>query len=332
MKTSGHLALALPLPVARIGRQAGLTLIELLVALAVSMVVTVAAVAALAAGLRGFSGVDSASQLRDNARFAVNLIQRVGVQTGYKDIAYAATPRPSNVSGVSANPDPAVFGFNNATPSVADPSHAATARTGGPGFGSDVLVLRYQSPETFPGSGVVDQSVIDCMGRPSSSTAVPKDRDSAMTSILHVAVNNGEPALMCTTIDSAGVISAPRPLISGVENFQVLYGVDGVTTGAAPTILPDSIADSLLRADQLDVPSDTVGTNKNWRRVRSLRIGMVLRGARGSAADRVAQTFYPLGQTMWASTDEQTKYQPAPDGRLRHVVTFTVHLRNEQGL
>ena len=137
---------------------------------------------------------------------------------------------------------------------------------------------------------------------------------------------------MCTTVDNQGVISAARPIVSGVENFQVLYGVDGVSAGVAPTEAADSIADSFLRADQLTVAGDAVATNANWRRVRSLRIGMVLRAAAGSAADRDAQAFYPLGRTMWASADEGSKFEPPPDSRLRQAVTFTVHLRNAQDL
>lgn len=313
-------------------KQEGLTLIELLVALAVSTLVALVAVSALIVSRQGFSSVDAASRLRDNARFAVEMIQRIGVQAGYKDIAYAATPRPTGVTGVSANPDPAVFGFNNAVPLTTDPSHFSTARGAEPGFGSDVLVLRYQSPETFPGSGVTDQSVIDCLGQPAAPAAAPKDRDSVMTSVLHVAVNKGEPTLMCTTISNTLAISTARPIVAGVENFQVLYGVDGVTPGAKPVLPVDSIADSYLRADQLTVPTDPEATNENWRRVRSLRIGMVLRGAPGSAATRAAETFYPLNKTMGSAADTGSNFAAPVDGRLRQVVTFTVHLRNDQGL
>ncbi|KAB7535791.1 hypothetical protein ET532_027825, partial [Verminephrobacter sp. Larva24] len=75
-----------------------------------------------------------------------------------------------------------------------------------------------------------------------------------------------------------------RPIISGVENFQVLYGVDGI--GPANTAVPgttDRVVDRYLRADQLTVSgSQPASINKaatyaNWRRVRSIRIGVVLR-------------------------------------------------------
>jgi type IV pilus assembly protein PilW len=321
------------------GRQSGLTLVELLVALAISSIVAIAAVSALIVSRQGLTTVDAASQLRDNARFATDLIQKLGVQTGYEDFIYATTNRPANVVGVATNPDPYVAGFNNAIPSASDPYNTATARTAGTiGYGSDVLVLRYQASETFPGSGVSDKTMIDCAGN--SSTAIPSNRDDRMVSVLYVGVNTvGEPSLMCSTGPST-----EQPIVQGVENFQVLYGVDHVTPNTAPgTATTDSVADRFLRADQMVVASDPVGTNANWRRVRSLRIGMVIRGPIGSAQDTTAQTFYPLGQAknasggspgsaMSSSSDPGTIFSPAADSRMRQAVTFTVHLRNEQGL
>ncbi|MBC7376836.1 MAG: PilW family protein [Burkholderiaceae bacterium] len=322
--------------------QRGFTMVELLVAMAVSMIVALAAISALIVSRQGFSAVDASSQLRDSARFAVDMIQRIGVQAGYKDIAYAATLRPTNNSGVASNPAPGVFGFDNALASATDPTGSSTARTAGSvGYGSDVLVLRYQIPETYPGSLVPDQSMIDCLGQ--SATAIPTDRDNTVASIIHVDIAEGEPSLMCTTVNATGTISTPRPIIKGVENFQILYGVDGVVANTAPTGTSDFVADRYLRADQMVVAGDAVATNANWRRVRSIRIGMVVRGAADSTNDRTSITYYPFGtapgsssgaagSAMSSTSDAGTAFTPAFDGRLRQVVTFTVHLRNDQGL
>jgi type IV pilus assembly protein PilW len=105
-----------------------------------------------------------------------------------------------------------------------------------------------------------------------------------------------------------------------------------------------SVADRYLRADQMTVAANPVGTNANWRRVRSLRIGMILRGPAGSSPESTTQpTLYPLGQApdsnggsagsaLSSASDPGTIYSPTADRRLRQVVTFTVHLRNDQGL
>jgi len=321
-------------------RQTGLTLVELLVALAISSVIAMAAVSALIVSRQGFTTVDAASQLRDNARFATDLIQRLGVQAGYKDLKYATTPRPVNVIGVPPTPLFAdVSGVNNAFASYTDPYNSWTARAAGSvGYGSDILILRHQAAETFPDSSVSDRTMIDCSGR--LSLAPPSDRDDRMVSVLYVAVGtDNEPSLMCSTGPSTA-----QPIVQGVENFQVLYGVDNVTPNTAPgSATVDSVADRFLRADQMVVAGDAAGTNANWRRVRSLRIGMVIRGPVGSAQDATAQTLHPLGQAknasggssgsaMSSSSDPGTVFSPGADSRMRQTVTFTVHLRNEQGI
>ena len=326
--------------VARPRSQYGLTLVELLVAMAISMVIVIAAVSALIMSRRGFTTVDAASQLRDNARFATDLIQRLGVQTGYKDATFAAKTRTPQDD---PNPDPNVTGFNNAVPSSTDPYNTAAARTtGSVGEGSDALVLRFQSAETFPGSGVPDGAMINCAGNPVSG--IPQNLDDRSTSVLYVDISSdGEPSLMCSTGPST-----EQPIVRGVENFQVLYGVDSVMPNTAPTaatgaVAVYSVANRYLRADQMVVSGDAVGTKANWRRVRSLRIGMVLRGPVGSAQETVSRRLYPLGQAkasttgsagsaMSSAADVNTAFDTPVDSRLRQTVTFTVHLRNEQGL
>lgn len=323
--------------------QSGLTLVELLVALVISTVIAIAAVSALIVSRQGFTTVDSASQLRDNARFATDLIQRLGVQAGYLDF------NSLEKNGSTETRDPTITGFNNALADATDPLNTLNTRTAGSvGYGSDVLILRYQAASLHPELGVTvppqlsDKSMIDCSGNTSANA--PSGLNDVMVSILHLAVSQGEPSLMCTTQLPVG-FSTPQPIVRGVENFQVLYGVDGVIPNTAPsgTAATDSIASRYLRADQMVVSGDPVGTNANWRRVRSLRIGMVLRGPLGSAQETVARTFYPLGQAKDSSTgttgsamssanDPGTLFSPGADNRMRQTVTFTVHLRNEQGL
>ncbi len=318
----------------------GLTLVELLVALAISAVIAIAAVSALIVSRQGFTTVDAASQLRDNARFATDLIQRLGVQAGYSSIDFAASTRTASDD---TNPAPQIFGFNNSTPSASDPLNSASTRTSPStvGYGSDVLILRYQTSAPYAGALTSDKSMIDCFGNATDS--LPMNRDDRFANILYVGLdNNSEPSLMCRTDN---LNASAQPIVRGVENFQVLYGVDGVIANTLVTASPTGVATNYLRADQFAVPGDSDGskTNTNWRRVRSIRIGMVIRGALGSAQETLAQTYYPFGRAVGASggaagsalsssDDPGTVFTPAADSRLRQVVTFTIHLRNEQGL
>jgi type IV pilus assembly protein PilW len=199
--------------------------------------------------------------------------------------------------------------------------------------------------------------MIDCAGNTLSTVPDPLSTDpvqvgqaydNRIVSIFHIAENNGEPALMCTYSPNGAAPWTTLPVIQGVENFQVLYGVDGVEPNAAlspavAAVWPD-VPNRYLRADQMRVGTpDSVDSKANWRRVRSIRIGMVLRSAPGATQDRNAQDFFPFGKakgssagvagSAFASTaDPGTSFSPTPDGRLRQGVTFTIHLRNDQTL
>lgn len=323
-------------------RQTGLTLVELLVALVISAVVVVAAFSALIVSRQGFTATDTASQLRDNARFLTDLIQRIGVQAGYLDYKFSVTPA-GNDANTATTPEPDVKGFNNALASATETGTDFTSRGAASLDGSDVLVLRYQASETYPGSGVADNAMVNCLGSPAQS--LPSDRNERVLNVFHIAVaNDNEPSLMCTAVNTKSGAIDTQPLIRGVETFQVLYGVDGVTPNTAlPAVLPATAntPSRYLRADQMIVAGNTGATNKNWSRVRSILVGMVIRGPAGSAPERTALTYYPFGSAPGSSTgskgssmmsinDVGTEFKPVADNRLRQVVTLVVHLRNSQ--
>lgn len=316
----------------KIKRQKGLTLVELMVAVAISLIVVLAATAALLVSRQGFRQVDATAQLRENAKFSENLIQRLAVQAGYRDVVYAATPRPVLTDGLTEE-RPNVYGFNNSTRKADDRSDQATGSSGT--NGSDILVLRFQSAAQASGANGADKAIIDCAGFTPSS--VMADRYQRYSSVFHVSNSSGEPTLMCTRWADPNETqqSDTHPLISGVENFQVLYGVDGIKAGNTTFTTADSVAETYLRADQITV-SDPKISLQRWQRVRSIRIGMVVRAATGTAIGPTNIQTRPFGSgtaaAMFSSTsDTGTIYTPPNDGRLRQSVAFTIHLRNPQG-
>jgi type IV pilus assembly protein PilW len=301
-------------------RQAGLTLVELMVAVVLGLLIAAASVAALIVARQGFKSVDSAAQMRENARFAASLIQRIAVQAGFENAAYGQ---------ITVNKEPGLEGFDDA---LVDTSGWALAPTGlssgsrssGCGGvtdtscrnGSDVLVVRYWGVSR---AGTADGTMINCAGM-----AEPEGTDRAY-SIFHVARSAaGEPTLACTYRNPTSGVWATVPLVAGVEAFQVLYGTDVNDT--------DSVADQYLRASQLATTPTAVPAD-NWRRVRSLRIGLVIRGAAGDAVDRAATaaaSMPVLGAGFVDPADAGSGLTFAADGRLRQRLVFTVHLRNAQ--
>lgn len=308
-------------------RQRGLTLVELLVALALGMLIATAAVATLIVARQGFRSVDTGAQLRENARLAATLIQRVVVQAGFENAAYGFYTDPK---------DAGLRGYDNAwignVSGSTGPSYAHDSRTGctqtdtSCANGSDMLVVRYWGASR---NGTADGSIVNCAGR-----AEPEGTDRAI-SIFHVVrSSSGEPTLACTFSTVTGGVTTwtTVPLVTGVEGFQLLYGVDtqnGATVAASPSA-GDTVADRYLTARQLDtIPSSTVA--ENWQRVRSVRIGLLIRG---SSADSVAPAQVDTPVLGAGLTDPlvdigSTLRTPA-DGRVRHSMIFTVHLRNAQ--
>lgn len=321
-------------------RMGGLTLIELLVALALTSTIVAAASGALLLARRGFSSVDAVSQLQDNARFAADVLLRTAAQSGYLDVGYAVQTQGSAFKiAAAAAPVAYVQGYDNALQPTGAVGVNGSRATGCPrsaasacANGSDVLVVRAQASARVPGASTTDKALINCMGN--AIDVVPTARNDLLVSVFYVDIgSDNEPSLMCSVGTTAAMRTGTQPVVQGVESFQVLYGVDGVTPHAAPTEATDGVPDRYLRADQMVVPGDDAATLANWQRVRALRIGMVLRGPVGTVQDkRLAAVLYPLGASMASADDAGSTYTAPGDGRLRQAMTFTVHLRNLQAL
>jgi type IV pilus assembly protein PilW len=355
----------------KLNKQLGFTLVELMVALALSLLVVAASVSALLVSRQGFTSIDAASQLRDNARFASDFITRLSVQSGFKDTKHVDTTSHSLFKsiGTPSDPDTPVFGYNNAKlGSGTDPlatsvnnsrdTNCPAAEGTSCANGSDILVLRYQagSKNTDSGAGSgpaeIDNAMFNCAGIRELNT--PTSPSDVIESMLYVdrSGTNLEPTLMCKYRSSSGAswVPAPTPLVQGVESFQILYGTDGVVANTVPvarapigvlpnisplTGQPDSVPDRYLRADELTVAGNDSATKENWRRVRSLRIGLIVRGAPGSAQAPAAQRLYafsPSGTLAYPPTAFSSTFLDiaATDTRVRQVVTFTVYLHNFQ--
>lgn len=309
-------------------RQEGMTLVELMVSLVIGLVITAAAVAALIAARSGFGSVDSTTQMRENARFSADLMHRLIVQGGFEDVAggqMSAVPPQGKA--------PALEGFDDSLVTVSSGTLTALAsgtRSSGCGGvtdtscmnGSDVLVIQFFGTSR---GGVADGSMINCAG-----VAEPENLVRRATSIFHVVRSAaGEPTLACT-YQKADDTWVTEPLVPGVEAMQVLYGVDNVVPNTAPVGATDSVPERYLRASQIVVAGNAAATADNWRRVRSVRIGLLFRSPATDAIDRnaVAATYDVLGAGLSVSADTLSRLTVPADGRLRQAMVFHVHLRN----
>lgn len=299
-------------------RARGLTLVELLVALAISLVIVIAASAFFLSSSRSRDTQDGASQLQDNARFATEMITKNIQQAGYQNYIWntAGAVARREVSPPS-DEQPDIRGFNN---SAAGSGIDFTSSTWGHNKttnrvnNSDALVVRFQGS----GSGSGDGSIIDCMGRPQPEPAVAGDRAYSIFEVNQSGT--GEPELRCRYVTATGV--ATEPIVRGVESLQLLYGVD---TDA------DAVADTWKNAQEVDNGCLAAACITNWQQVRVVRVGMVFRSPTAVAVTAVSgtSTLSPLGANFsQGSVSPDTLTVNSSDGRLRKVVTFTVNVRN----
>lgn len=322
--------------------QRGLTIMELLVAMAVGMIVIIAALSMLVLGRSGYDAVDSTSQLVDRERFAVDLISRLIAQTGFEDLSANPPTTRAVVRAAGGDPEPDIFAWNNAVHTALDdlditgstkivdenrPTKCGSVTDTSCRNGSDVLLIRFQGV-----GSPADGTMINCrgLGEPGLTTGDLNERAISML-FVHRDSNTGEPNLYCAYYNHAtGAWVDRQPMLEGVESMQLLFGTDNVTPATAPAgVAEDVTYDRWLRADQLKVAGNLVATRENWRRVRAVRVGLVLRGPAASAQEFATASIAPLGSpTYVAAADVGSQLNVAADGRLRRVVNFTVHLRN----
>lgn len=296
--------------------QIGLSLIELLVALAISLVVVIAAAAFFLTSGRTRDTQESASLLQDNARFATDIITRNIQQAGYQNYIWSSAGASFRREVAPPSDDePDLRGFND-TAAGTDLDHGVHGRSTNRVNRSDTLVARFQGSGLTTGDG----SMIDCLGRPQAEPVSAGDRAYSIFEVRQSS-SSTEPELRCKTYNSATGVFSSEVIVRGVETLQFMYGVD---TNA------DTFVDKWLNAAEVS-PAGSTTVKDDWAKVKSVRVGMVMR-----SPDRVSvaattgsstSTLVPLGSNFTQSNGD-TLVVNSNDGRLRRVVTFTVNLRN----
>jgi len=308
------------------GRQRGMTLVELLVAMAVGLLVVLAATATFVGSRQLFAANAEAQGVEDSLRFAAFVVRGVVRQAGYSDYAPDhAEADGSVVIASSANlsapaDDPSgldIVGASNARVAATGESHGTHNSKGV--NGSDSLRVRFFGRSRAGGDGTApDGTMVDCMGiaQPGPSAARPALADRAW-SFFHVAeAADKEPELYCKYHSETQDTFRSEALARGIEVFKVVYAYDG--NG-------DGVPERWLDAAQLEAQAGSAAAiGSEWRKVVGLRIGMVARSARNNSWPRLqGETLYPLGTDFSGAS-----FKPPADGRLRRTSTFTVMLRN----
>jgi type IV pilus assembly protein PilW len=306
----------------------GLTLVELLVALVLSSIVSLAVIALYSTTASTYRTNDANQELQDTARFVMDVISQQIKLAGLQDQAQSAFWNKALVaqsmpvalaSWDNLNWGNMVFGANNST--IATPGNVNSNGVDGSGGynSSDVLGVRFFGSSLLTDNTKPDSTVIDCQGFPQNYPITVGDVAYSIFWVKSTGTADGEPELHCISRGNpvAGTLNrATQPIARGVESFQVMYSVDAGSNSA-----PDRWLDA-----------QEVTAAAAWPTVRMVRVGFILRGAPGSGTVQ-QPTMYPMGDEFSkvsgsASTVNGMFFTPPNDGRLRKAFTLQVTLRN----
>jgi type IV pilus assembly protein PilW len=333
-------------------RQFGYTIIELMIAITISLIILASLVAIFANNSRTRVEIERANQQTENGRYALQIIV-----DDLHNAGYLAEFNPAPLPTPAAKPDPCdatVGGLTNALPiAVQGYDNGANAPTCLTDIrpGTDILVVRHASTCAVGSAGcdpnllgnayfqtsgcnnsaelasgnIAQSFVLDT--NPASFTLHQKDcvtlanQYQYRTHIYFVANNDNAgdaiPTLKRAELGGAGIFTIV-PLVEGVENLQIEYGLDTTTTGspAVYTANPDSYNGC--------TPAVCVGY---WRNTVAAKINVLTRNTTATQGYVDGKT-YTLGLNFDGSVHT---VGPFNDGYKRHAYASVVTLNNTAG-
>jgi type IV pilus assembly protein PilW len=179
--------------------QRGVTLVELMVGLTLSLLVILAVASLVLMQKRSYSTQDDSARMQENARTLSSRLSRELRLAGYRDIQSGVSFAAPTITGVNA-----VAGSPNASDSF------------------QILYYGASSP-----AGVGDASIVNCFGETVAATTLQRT-----TYFIANDAASGEPSLFC------GDGTRTRALVPGVESMQILIGEDTGGTGGVGRYTP----------------------------------------------------------------------------------------------
>ncbi|MHA3082658.1 PilW family protein [Acinetobacter sp. ANC 5383] len=286
--------------------QRGFTLVELMVSLVLGLIIVAAATMLFIAGQKSFALQQGASDIQDNANFALNYIT--------KDIRIANLNAVTATMTASSANGGIVFGTTNLA-GVTVVSQSAVSNTSNVNVGSDQLVIQYLPTQTQIASG----SLFDCEGTPVTDTSVYVIERYFVRKDANINSNETSAtalALACAAGRSNAVTAFNNDngqiIMKRVDYFHVLLTVQNSS------------------GNFQDITIGQYTTNAPTARIVGVKLGILARSNQSVGADsniNLAKSFTLLDQSVTLNNtikNAQTK-------NLRQVITQTVAIRNALG-
>lgn len=295
----------------------GLTLIELMVALALGLVVIGVVAANYLSARQAQRTAVALSRMTEDATAAFSVMRRYVAMAGYSTVTSAAG------TGLGrAYTGRAIFGCNHGFAN-ATARHIDNLSCSGPAPGHaarpDALVVVYQATlaNALPGrrAGGAPEPT-DLLGQVLHPTSAPpylaQARFTIVNNGLHVAGNGG------TITPPPAALPSSQELMPNVLDMQIWYGLSGVDASGRPD-----------QAVNRYVDADAIGdiAQADWRTVAAVRVCLLM-----VSEEQVLDAPTPYYPCSAATSDAADPELVTPgDRRLYRAYTTTIHIPNRLG-
>lgn len=269
----------------------GFSLVELMIAIVLGLILVAAVGAIYLGSSRSYRTQTSVSQVQEQGRFANLLIAPIVRQAGY--LPNPLTQTDPSLIFKSSNNKLAVFGFNQSVASTNIGSNYQGLASSSVVANTDVIAVAFEGKND---SSPADIKLKTCLGR-------PVDASQVAVNIFYISSDNGVNSLSCydnitaegDSTSSTTASTNAQPLVSGVTDMQILYGVD-------------SNSDSNINTTQYMTAAQVDAAGK-WAYVASVQITLTV-------------------DSLEATEKGVTATDVANGGRIRHTFNAVLNIRN----
>lgn len=323
----------------QVSSEQGFSLVELMVAMVIGLLLVSGLLTLVMGNLQGYGELTKSGYQIENGRFASQILHDDLAHAGFlgglsSPVAPTAAPDPCDLTSAKLKSalGLAVQGWNS-TSATATPGWSCLNSVNYK-VGTDVLVVRRVSTNAVatPAAGnfYLQASPVDFrFGDATTSFNLPAMKNSATPAIRrfiqHIyfistcsdCSGNGDgiPTLkrLELTVDSGSPAFRAVPLVEGIENLQVDYGLDDNGNGSPERFVlsPASVAE--------------------WNSLVVVRFNLLVRNLESSAGYSDDKKYSLGGSVSTGGTVTATEAGPFNDGFKRHVFGLTVRLTNPAG-
>lgn len=275
--------------------QAGVTLVELMVSLAIGVILMGGMVQIFATNKNAYRYNNSIAEVQNNGAYALEFVVNQISQIGYVPTWVGHQDGDLNSDGVRNRNDLEVWAYAATPPLV--------GVEGGGGDSDSMVIATFVDP--------TDPAPVDCVGNPA---VAPGDFIGPIGLGVAGAAGFGIENTLGITTNKAGISVLTCngvEVAEGVENMQLLYGVDTADPTQPPAFAFDGVVDQYLTFSEITAPNTPLN-------ILSVRVSLLVASNEQTRSAANTKTNNLL----------DTAIAPAADRRLRNVYTATVRLRN----